>query len=133
LTVSLLPLLRAGATKEDPGRIINIGSVNGKRVSMFESYAYTSSKAAVAHLSRHLASRLAKENITVNTIAAGPFPTKMISFLEESSLSAMVPLGRVGSATDIGGTCVFLASKASAWITGATLTVDGGSLIRPNL
>uniref|UniRef100_A0A6B2LE53 Uncharacterized protein n=1 Tax=Arcella intermedia TaxID=1963864 RepID=A0A6B2LE53_9EUKA len=133
LTQALLPLLKAGATKEDPSRVINIGSVNGENIPFYEAYSYSASKAAVHHLTRHLASRLAHDNITVNAIAAGPFPTKMLSFIEETNLSKGVPLSRVGSSTDIGGACIFLSSKASSWITGVTLPVDGGVLVKASI
>ncbi|KAI0930937.1 hypothetical protein AcV7_004982 [Taiwanofungus camphoratus] len=79
LTQRCLPLLRAAATQggmngevyKDPARIINIGSVEGLRVPDHETYAYSASKAALHHLSRHLAGRLGWEGITSNTIACG--------------------------------------------------------------
>ena len=79
LTQQLLPLLRAAATHEDPARVINIGSVDGIKTPIFDNFSYGPSKAAVHHLTRVLAAHLVKENIIVNAIAPGPFPSWMLS------------------------------------------------------
>jgi NAD(P)-dependent dehydrogenase (short-subunit alcohol dehydrogenase family) len=129
LTVACLPLLRASATAERPSRVINIGSVDGMHVPMWESYAYSSSKAAVHQLTRHVAKRLAAERITVNAIAPGIFPSRMMQFAfdnAEDELVEATPLGRTGQPDDAAGAAIFLASPAASWITGAVLPVDGG-------
>jgi NAD(P)-dependent dehydrogenase (short-subunit alcohol dehydrogenase family) len=129
LTVACLPLLRAAASAERPARVVNIGSVDGMHVPMWESYAYSSSKAGVHQLTRHLAKRLADEAITVNAIAPGIFPSRMTRFAfeqNEAELVAAVPLGRTGRPDDAAGAAIFLASPAASWITGAVLPVDGG-------
>lgn len=131
LTRKFLPQLRAAATAEDPARVINIGSIDGIRVPMMESYAYSVSKAGVHMLTRHLAHRLADENITVNAIAPGPFESKMMAFAlgnEESrnAIAASVPLKRIGRPDDMAGAAVFLASRAGSYLTGAVIPVDGG-------
>ena len=131
LTVSLLPALRAAATAEDPARVINIGSVDGIRAPQMESYSYGASKAAVHMLTRHLAKRLAPENITVNAIAPGPFESKMMAFMlrdEESrqAVEQMVPLGRIGRPDDAAGLTIFLCSRAGSYLTGAVIPLDGG-------
>ena len=129
LTRRLLPALRAAGGPSDPARVINIGSVDGLRVPEWENYAYSASKAAVHMLTRHLARRLAAEHITVNAIAPGPFPTKMIAFALEAGEDAVarnVPLGRIGRPDDIAGTVLFLASRAGCYLTGAVVPVDGG-------
>ncbi len=61
--------------------MINIGSVDGIRAPVMENYSYSASKAAVHMLTKHLAKRLAGENITVNAIAPGPFESKMTAFM----------------------------------------------------
>ncbi|WP_370324147.1 SDR family oxidoreductase [Euzebya sp.] len=129
LTVACLPLLRAAATAERPARVIAIGSVDGMRVPIWESYAYAASKAGVHHLVKVMGKRLASEHITVNAIAPGVFPSKMMRFAieeAEDELVASVPLGRLGQPGDAAGAAVFLASPAASWITGAVLPVDGG-------
>ncbi|KAI9320495.1 hypothetical protein BX666DRAFT_1851819 [Dichotomocladium elegans] len=132
LTQALLPLLRANATQANPARVINIGSINGEQVPGFETYAYSASKAAVHHLSRHLASRLGKEFILVNSIAPGSFPSKMMAATlrdHGDEIVQRVPLGRVGSPEDVAGTCIYLASRAGNYTNGATIVVDGGALV----
>jgi NAD(P)-dependent dehydrogenase (short-subunit alcohol dehydrogenase family) len=129
LTQQFLPALRAAASPEDPARIINIGSVDGIRVPAMESYAYSASKAAVHMLTRHLATRLASEHITVNAIAPGPFKSKMMAFIlddHEEAVASQVPLGRIGRPEDMAGTALFLASTAGAYLTGTVIPVDGG-------
>ncbi|KAI8366190.1 hypothetical protein BD560DRAFT_372198 [Blakeslea trispora] len=135
LTQACLPLLRARATKEVPSRVINIGSINGESPPSMETYAYSSSKAAVHHLSRHLAGRLGREHILVNAVAPGSFPSKMMAAtLKErgDKIIASVPVGRVGTPEDIAGTCIYLSSRAGQYTVGATITVDGGALVSPS-
>lgn len=131
LTVAVLDLLRAAASEDDPARVINIGSVDGINPPMMESYAYSASKAAVHQLTRHLAKRLASEQITVNAIAPGPFESKMTAFMLENPdartvVEQQIPLGRIGTPADIAGTTIFLASRAGAYLTGTVIPVDGG-------
>jgi NAD(P)-dependent dehydrogenase (short-subunit alcohol dehydrogenase family) len=124
LTRFLLPQLRASAS----GRVINVGSISAERVGDLDNYAYTSSKAALHHLTRHLARRLAP-GITVNAIAPGPFESRMMaSALAEHghAIARAVPLRRIGTPDDVAGAAIYLASPAAAWVTGTVLTVDGG-------
>jgi NAD(P)-dependent dehydrogenase (short-subunit alcohol dehydrogenase family) len=131
LTVRSLPLLRAAASPQDPARVINIGSIDGLRVPAMESYAYSTTKAGVHMLTRHLASKLAAESITVNAIAPGPFASKMMAFALDdpqtrAAIAARVPLGRIGEPDDMAGAAIFLASRAGRYLTGAVIPVDGG-------
>ncbi len=131
LTVRSLPLLRAAASREDPARVINIGSIDGLGVPAMETYAYSTTKAGVHMLTRHLASKLAAESITVNAIAPGPFDSKMMAFALDdpqtrAAIATSVPLGRVGHPDDMAGTAIFLASRAGRYLTGAVIPVDGG-------
>lgn len=129
LTQAFLPALRKAASAEAPARVINIGSIDGIRVPEMESYAYSTSKAAVHMLTRHLAKRLAREHITVNAVAPGPFRSKMMAFIlddHEDAVASSVPLGRIGRPEDMAGVALFLASNAGAYLTGAVIPVDGG-------
>ncbi|MCC6226421.1 MAG: SDR family oxidoreductase [Microthrixaceae bacterium] len=131
LTSALLPELRAAGSPEDPARVINIGSVDGMRPPLLESYPYSASKAAIHQLTHHLALRLASEHIAVNAIAPGPFESKMMAFAlsdpsTRSAVERTVPLGRIGRPDDMAGTAIFLSSRAGAYLTGAVIPVDGG-------
>lgn len=130
LTQAVTPLLEAAGTPLDPARVINIGSVDGLRVPTLETFAYSSSKAGLHHLSRVLASHLGHRNITSNTLACGPFESKMMAATLKNFgevIKAGVPLGRIGTPEDVGGACLFLSSRAGAYVSGATITVDGAS------
>ena len=133
LTRFLVPLLERAATDDDPARVINIGSIDGLQAPGFDTYAYSSSKAAVHHLTRHLAQKLAPSRITVNAIAPGPFESKMMAETLRrfgDSIRASNPLGRIGRPEDMAGTAIYLASKAGAYVTGVVLPVDGGMSTR---
>jgi NAD(P)-dependent dehydrogenase (short-subunit alcohol dehydrogenase family) len=129
LTRFLLPQLQKAATEADPARVINIGSVDGLQAPAMETYAYSSSKAAVHQLTRHLAHNLASRNIIVNAIAPGPFESKMMHETLQrfgDNIRATNPRKRIGEPDDMAGTAIFLSSKASAYITGVVIPVDGG-------
>jgi NAD(P)-dependent dehydrogenase (short-subunit alcohol dehydrogenase family) len=133
LTTRFLPLLRRAASKDNPARVINIGSVDGIKVPVTETFAYSASKAAVHMLTRHLAHHLVNESILVNAIAPGLFPTKMTEFMfdaGEDAVASNIPMGRVGRAEDAAGAALFLASKAGAYLMGAIIPVDGGESTR---
>ncbi len=128
LTKFCIPLLEAAAADDDPARVINIGSIDGLQVPMLETYSYSSSKAAVHQLTRHLARHLAPR-ITVNAIAPGPFESKMMAATLAAAgdaIAASAPLKRIGRPDDMAGAAIFLASDAGSYITGAVLPVDGG-------
>ncbi|KAJ9239000.1 hypothetical protein DTO169E5_4598 [Paecilomyces variotii] len=132
ITQLLTPLLEKAATQGDPARIINIGSIDGLRVPALETFAYSSSKAGLHHLSRVLANHLGKRNITSNTLACGPFQSKMMAATLDKFrdvIEAGIPLGRIGTPEDVAGSCLFLSSRAGSYVNGATITVDGGSAV----
>src|SRR5215470_17298020 len=130
-TQRLLPLLRAAATADDPARVINIGSVDGLVIPFWPNFGYSASKAAVHMLTRHLAHALVGDHITVNAIAPGLFLSRMTRWvfetpeLEEQTVAA-IPMKRVGTAEDVGGTAIYLASRAGAYLTGVVIPVAGG-------
>jgi NAD(P)-dependent dehydrogenase (short-subunit alcohol dehydrogenase family) len=127
----LVPLLARSANKDAPARIINIGSIDGFHIPKHETYAYSSSKAAAHQLSIHLADQLAPRHITVNVIAPGMFPSKMmVGTLDkygEEKILEKVPLKRLTGPDDMAGTAIFLASHAASYITGVVIPVDGGT------
>ncbi|HIG23837.1 SDR family NAD(P)-dependent oxidoreductase, partial [Henriciella sp.] len=118
----LIPLLRKSASADDPARVINIASIDGMHTSPFSGYAYGTSKAAVIHLTRFMASQHVAEHILVNGIAPGPFPTWMLSTgvgfggktegVDWDSVAERNPSGRVGTPQDIAGLAMFLSSRA---------------------
>jgi NAD(P)-dependent dehydrogenase (short-subunit alcohol dehydrogenase family) len=130
LTRELLPALRAAGTAEDPARVINIGSVNGITHPHMDNYSYSASKAAVHHLTRHLGADLARQYINVNGIAPGHFPSKMTAHwaAQEEEMSREYPRGRIGTPEDAAGTAIYLCARASAWVTGHTIVLDGGTV-----
>jgi NAD(P)-dependent dehydrogenase (short-subunit alcohol dehydrogenase family) len=133
LTRACLALLEKAATPGDPARVINIGSIDGLRAPLLETYSYSASKAAVHHLTRVLANRLARNGITVNAVAPGPFESKMMAETLRNFGNAIVascPLGRIGEPEDMAGVAIYLASRAGAYLTGTVIPVDGGISIR---
>ncbi|WP_031552020.1 SDR family oxidoreductase [Parvularcula oceani] len=130
LTQALLPLLKAGASRERPAKIVNIASVEGMRAGNMETYSYGVSKAGLIHLTQQLAVQLAPRNITVNAVAPGPFATKMmkgtLEMAGEDAVAGMVPLGRLGRPEDVWATTLMLASSASDYMTGSTIPLGGG-------
>ena len=128
LTQKLLPALRASAEIGDPARVVNIASVNGITHPHMNNYSYSASKAAVIHLTRHLAGDLGPEGINVNGIAPGYFPSKMTRHLQgiEAGIADGTPTRSIGTAEDAAGTAIYLCSRASNYINGHTIVMDGG-------
>ena len=134
---AFIGLLENGATAEAPASIINIASIDGMQVAGLEEYAYTSSKAAVIHLTKQMAGYLAPKHVTVNTISPGLFPSKMgsqvLQFVAPEMIAKSIPLRRPGMPSDVAGAVLFLAGAAGRYTTGANIVIDGGVLVKPNL
>ena len=116
------------------GTIINISSQAANKASPFNG-PYAVAKSGVNNLTQTMAVELARYNIRVNGVSPGPIPTEVfMEFLDlkEEDLPEMgqrlnIPLGRIGAPEDISPAVVYLASEASSWMTGQTITINGGS------
>jgi acetoacetyl-CoA reductase len=117
-----------GMNERKWGRIINISSMNGQRGQPGQTN-YSATKAGIIGFSRSLALEAARAGVTVNCICPGFILTEMTAAMKPEMLEAMVkliPLGRIGQPDDIANGVSFLASEASGWITGETLSINGG-------
>lgn len=138
LFTTSLPLLRSAVKVNGYASIINIASMYGivspdqriyDSMNVVNPPFYGSAKAALIHWTKYAGCEFAKENIRINCISPGPFPSKNV---QESAtelvqkIAAKVPMGRVGKAHEIAGPIVFLASSASSFMAGANIPVDGG-------
>jgi len=109
----------------DGGRIITIGSNTAVRTAFPGSSVYSMTKGAIASLVRGVAIDLAPRGITVNNIQPGPTATDMTAGLVEM-VKRLVPLGRMGEPDEIAGLVAYLASARAGFVTGSSLTIDGG-------
>ncbi|MGE6611083.1 SDR family NAD(P)-dependent oxidoreductase [Peribacillus sp. NPDC076916] len=120
--------------KKGKGKIINIASVLATQGG-FNASAYSTSKGAVAQMTKSLSNEWAKEGINVNAIAPGYYNTELNKFILEdeerlASLVSRIPAGRFGNPEELAGTVQFLASSKSDYINGVIIPVDGGFLGR---
>ncbi|TCP55289.1 NAD(P)-dependent dehydrogenase (short-subunit alcohol dehydrogenase family) [Tamaricihabitans halophyticus] len=116
---------------ERGGSVINIASIGGMATEPGIGF-YNATKAAVLHLTRQFAAELAP-SVRVNAIAPGIVRTHLARALweeHESALNDALPLGRIGEPADIANAAVFLAGAESSWMTGQTMVIDGGALVR---
>lgn len=110
------------------GRIINISSINGQK-GQFGQVNYSASKAGVHGFTMALAQEVAKKGITVNTISPGYIATDMVMAVAEdvrNKIIAGIPVGRLGTPSDVAGLVNYLASDAASFMTGADLAINGG-------
>ncbi|KAF9265913.1 NAD(P)-binding protein [Marasmius fiardii PR-910] len=139
MTVGLTDLLSKDSNSYDPARVINVSSVaavspNAETPLAAEgngTWSYQPSKAAVNHLTTVLAMKLGPKQITVNCVCPGVFPSRMTAFgfknAGQEAFTSVQPTGRYGSPQDAAGVFLFLASPASAHVTGAHILLDGGA------
>ncbi len=117
---------------EGGGKIVNIASIaalTGAPPEIMNTIAYTATKGGIISFTRDLACKWARHGINVNAIAPGWFPSEMSNVVIEAHREALydlIPLRRVGGPDDLKGAVVYLASRASDYVTGQTLVVDGG-------
>jgi NAD(P)-dependent dehydrogenase (short-subunit alcohol dehydrogenase family) len=143
LTRECLPLLEVAGKDDNHAAVINIVSIDGIRIPSDDDWAYGMGKAGLIHLTRQWAGRLGNNggraggrNLTFNAIAPGPFPGMMDEVLSteegRAAISEATVVGRPGLPEDMGAACIYLASRAGAYVTGAVLPVDGGILVGSN-
>jgi NAD(P)-dependent dehydrogenase (short-subunit alcohol dehydrogenase family) len=136
LTQALYAELQASAKQSDSNadgtsqmaKVINIASIDGVSVNPMETYSYAASKAGLIHLTRRMALRLAPEGIAVSAIAPGAFASDMNTVARDQAeeTAKRIPSRRIGTAEDMAGAAIFLASRAGDYVVGSTLVVDGG-------
>jgi len=117
-----------GMIRRRAGRIINISSIVGATGNAGQAN-YAAAKAGLVGMSKSLAQEVASRGVTVNVVSPGFVDTAMTEALDnaqKAKLAEQIPLGRIGQPEDIAGAVVYLASDAAAWVTGATLHVNGG-------
>ena len=117
-----------GMRERGYGRIINISSINGQKGQMGQTN-YSAAKAGVIGFTKALAQETAAKGITVNCVAPGYIDTEMVTAVPQNVLDRIVggiPVGRLGKAEEIAACVAFLAREDASFITGATLTVNGG-------
>jgi NAD(P)-dependent dehydrogenase (short-subunit alcohol dehydrogenase family) len=120
------PLLLAGGD----AAVVNVASTYGLVASRQPMAAYNASKGALVNLTRHLAAQWGDRGVRVNALAPGYFPSELTGHLEDPALQRAIRrrtvLGRVPAADELDGALLFLVSRASSYVTGHTLVVDGG-------
>jgi len=128
LTQALHGLLKTNASHDAPSKVINITSIDGLRLNPWETYSYHASKAALIYLTKRMAARLIRDGIIVNSLAPGAFASEMNKAARDhgDAVAKAIPMRRIGTPADMAGAAIFLASRASDYVVGDTLVVDGG-------
>ena len=122
----------AGMRQRRRGRIINFASIGGQSAARSAGIHYSAAKAGVIGLSRTLAGQVASDGITVNVVSPARIQSRLFDAAHSDpvALAAEVPIGRLGKPVDVAGAVVFLLSADAGFITGSTLDVNGGVLMR---
>ena len=108
------------------GSVVNVTSIAGSRVHMFAGAAYSTSKAALAALTREMASDFAPQGIRVNAIAPGEIRTDILSPETEELLVPTIPMRRLGTPEEVAKTIYFLCTEQSSYVNGAEIHINGG-------
>ena len=128
LTQALHDMLKARASHDAPSKVINITSIDGMRLNPWETYSYHASKSALIYLTKRMAARLIEDAIIVTSLAPGAFASEMNRAARDhgDEVAKRIPMRRIGTDEDMAGAAIFLASRASDYVVGDTLVVDGG-------
>ena len=128
LTQALHNHLKVRASHDAPSKVINITSIDGLRLNPWDTYSYHASKSALIYLTKRLAARLIKDGIIVTSLAPGAFASEMNRAARDhgDQVAKGIPMRRIGNFEDMAGAAIFLASRASDYVVGDTLVVDGG-------
>jgi NAD(P)-dependent dehydrogenase (short-subunit alcohol dehydrogenase family) len=128
LTQKLHPLLKAAGTPERPAKVLMIASIDGMKTNPWPTYPYQASKAGLIHLTRRMAAELIGDNIVVNGIGPGAFPSAMNKAARDNEelVKKGIPSKRVGDTEDMAGGAIYLLSRAGDYVVGTTIAIDGG-------
>lgn len=128
LTQKLVDLLKAAGTPERPAKVLMIASIDGMKSNPWPTYPYQASKAGLIHLTRRMAAELVKDNIIVNGIGPGAFPSAMNRAARDNEdlVAKGIPSQRVGTTEDMAAGAIYLVSRAGDYVVGTTLPIDGG-------
>ncbi|AWW75669.1 3-oxoacyl-ACP reductase [Erythrobacter sp. KY5] len=128
LTQKLHGLLKAAGTPERPAKVLMIASIDGMKTNPWPTYPYQASKAGLIHLTRRMAAELVNDNIIVNGIGPGAFPSSMNKAARDNEdlVKRGIPSRRVGVTEDMAGGAIYLLSRAGDYVVGTTIAIDGG-------
>lgn len=128
LTQKLHGLLKAAGRPDRPAKVLMIASIDGMKTNPWPTYPYQASKAGLIHLTRRMAAELANDNIIVNGIGPGAFPSSMNRAARDNEdlVKRGIPTKRVGVTEDMAGGAIYLLSRAGDYVVGTTLAIDGG-------
>ncbi|EAQ27922.1 putative beta-ketoacyl reductase [Erythrobacter sp. NAP1] len=128
LTQKLHGLLKAAGTPERPAKVLMIASIDGMKTNPWPTYPYQASKAGLIHLTRRMAAELVNDNIIVNGIGPGAFPSSMNKAARDNEdlVKRGIPSKRVGVTEDMAGGAIYLLSRAGDYVVGTTIAIDGG-------
>lgn len=114
------------ALSKGPGSIVNVTSIAGSRVHDFAGTAYSTSKSALAGLTREMAADFGPLGVRVNAIAPGEIKTDILSPETESHMLPAIPMGRLGMTEEVANTIFFLCSSEASYLNGAEIHINGG-------
>lgn len=128
LTQKLHPMLKAAATEDRPAKVLMIASIDGMKSNPWPTYPYQASKAGLIHMTRRVAAELIRDNIVVNGIGPGAFPSAMNRAARDNPDASAkgIPSKRIGVTEDMAAGAIYLCSRAGDYVVGTTIPIDGG-------